>query len=217
MESVFAYSPQIKVSSTNLIKLQDACDARTDCVQKVFDFEFTRVPECFIDTKGKPFHSSKSNLFTKLIPGLESGPQKADGLIVDISSIIRSQAAIVNLTSFTYSDFAKYILSYLQTLATKLQVERLDLVFGTFLDGSIKNMTRDSRGQSCEIVFDEDDLIKEKANSFLLNSKNKTRFNALIQKYATDPLFLQLPGEVVTTYGEKFDLKMKVLEKQGNG
>ena len=63
-------------------------------------------------------------------------------------------------------------------------------------------MTRDSRGQSCEIDFDEDDLIKEKSDSFLLKSENKTRFNALIQKHATDPLFWQLPGEVVTNYGK---------------
>ena len=203
-ESVAAYSPQIKVSLTNLTKLQEACDSRPDLAQKVFDYEFTRVPECFIDAKGKPFHSGKSKLFTKLIPGSESGPPTANGLIVDISTIIRSHAAIVNLSSLTYSDFAKYILNYVETLATKLQVERMDLVFDTYLNESIKSMTRDSRGQSCEILFDEDDLIKEKAESFLLNSENKTRFNALIQKHATNPLFWQWSGEIVTTYGKKF-------------
>ena len=132
-ESVVAYSPQIKLSSTNITKLQEACDSRPECARKVFEYEFTKVPECFIDVKGKLFHSSKSSLFTKLIPGSESSPQTADGLIVDVSVIIRSLASTVNLSTFTCSNFAKHLLGYLEKLAIQLQAQRLDIVFDTYV------------------------------------------------------------------------------------
>ena len=50
------------------------------------------------------------------------------------------------------------------------------------------------------VIFQEGDQLPENLQEFLLNSDNKTNPNHLFQKQASNPIFWQWPGAVVTTY-----------------
>ena len=104
--------------------------------------------------------------------------------------IIRSEAAVINTSKYTFVQFAKHILLRLEGMATRLQAARLDIVADTYQDYSIKDTTRLARGVGGLLKFDECDIMPEekKMNEFLQNSSNKTRLNELIQKYAASPL-----------------------------
>ena len=197
------YSPQIKLSPSIITKLQAACESRAEPAKKIFEQEFTNVPECFIDKEGKPFHSSKSELFKTLIPSSENVPRTFDGLIVDVSVIVRSLATVINTSNFTYIEFVNHVLRYIEDMAVKIQASRLDIVFDSYLNNSIKSATRQGRGMAGRVIFQEGDQLPENLQEFLLNSDNKTNLNHLFQKQASNPIFWQWPGEVVTTYGKK--------------
>ena len=202
-KSVVVYSPRIKMTPKTLSGLHAACEARPELAKKVFKGEPTNVPECFLDLEGKPFHSGKADLFKKLLPGSDAAPDKFDGVILDISVTIQGLAAVLPTPQLTYTKFAIQVLRYSERLAVQLQAKRLDLVFDTYLENSIKSATREGRGMAGEIVFDKDDKISSDFKAFLQNNENKKHFNDLIQKTASDPLFWQWQGEVVSTHGKK--------------
>ena len=133
--------------------MQEACESRADHARKIFGQEFTKVPECFIDKDGKPFHSSKSELFKTLIPSSENVPVKSEGLIVDVSVIVRILGAVINTSDFTYFEFVNHVLRYIEDMAVKLQASRLDIVCDTYLNNSIKSATREGRGMTGKVTF----------------------------------------------------------------
>ena len=60
--SVWPYFVHILQIKLNPTLMESAWESRKPR-QKTFEREFTNVPERFIDKEGKPFHSSKSDLF----------------------------------------------------------------------------------------------------------------------------------------------------------
>ena len=93
------------------------------------------MPECLVDKDGNSFHSDKSDLLKIIAPKTTQVspvlPEKADGLVIDLSVVIRSEAAVIKTSENSYADFAKHILSRLERMAIRLQAKRLDIVADT--------------------------------------------------------------------------------------
>ena len=207
--AVYQSSSKIKLSAAELTKLRAACEVRSEAARKLFSQEFTNMPESLVDKEGEAFHGDKADLLKVLAPKTAQLSQEpfnqAECLIVDLSVIIRSEAAVINTSKYTFVQFAKHILRRLEGMATRLQAARLDIVADTYQDYSIKDTTRLARGVGGLLKFDECDIMPEekKMKEFLQNSSNKTRLNELIQKYAASPLSWQWSGEVTVTFGKK--------------
>ena len=202
-------SSKIKLTPAELTKLRPECEVRSEAARQLFCQEFTNMPECFVDKEGNPFHSDKSDLLKVIAPKTTQVPtvplDKTDGLVIDLSVIIRSEAAVINTSDYSYADFAKHILRRLEGMATRLQAKRLDIVADTYQNYSIKNTTREARGMGGTLNFVEDDHLpdEKQMKDFLLNTTNKVRLNEIIQKHAANPLFWQWSGEVTVTVGKR--------------
>ena len=88
------------------------------------------------DKEGKPFHSSQSELLKILTTDVDISqqlPLQIDGLVVDVSVVIKSLAAFANSSNQgSYLQFAEYILRHLEKMATTRNAARLDIVFDTY-------------------------------------------------------------------------------------
>ena len=61
-------SPQIKLTPKVMATLHAACESRPEASRKIFQQEFTRVPECLVDKDGKSFHGTKTDLLSIIAP-----------------------------------------------------------------------------------------------------------------------------------------------------
>ena len=97
-----------------------ACEARVESSQKLFCQEYTNVAENVANEEGKPCHSTKSKLLDIIASTntqCPAGPKiTLSGLVVDLSVIIREQAAVIGPSEFTYAEFADHILEYIKRL-----------------------------------------------------------------------------------------------------
>ena len=114
-------------------------------------------------------------------------PQTFEGLEVNFSAIIRSEASVITTTNYTYAQFAHHVLRRVEIMASSSHVQRLDIVMDTYQ--SIKNATREARGTGPVHVFEENDKLPKNFKSFFMNDQNKTKLNEIIQKHAMNPLF----------------------------
>ena len=204
LKAVLNDSPQIKLMPAILTKVRDACDVRKDAAKDLFCQEFTKVPECLVKD-GKPFHNNKSDLLDIIAPKTEIVDKDsviAQGLVVDLSVIIRSEASIVS-SELTYKDFATHILERVQHMAEKDRVTRVDIVQDTYDPFSIKGTTREERGVGSRMIFEQEDALPADIDSFLKNDGNKTELNKLISQLAARPTTWTWDGEVVVTYGKR--------------
>ena len=85
---------------------------------------------------GQPYHGTKSDLLQIISPKevhnkLQS-PKAFYGMTVDLSAIIQVQATVIDASQFTYSQFADHILYHIESLASKANVKRLDIVADTY-------------------------------------------------------------------------------------
>ena len=116
---------KLKLSNAELTKLRPACEIRPEAARELFKQEFTNMPECFVDKDGDPFHGVKSEILKVIAPkenALEHGIFKeADGLIFDISVEIRSEAAALNTSDYTFTDFVVHLLRRLERNAMLLK------------------------------------------------------------------------------------------------
>ena len=198
-------SPQIKFSPTNLTKIRDACIIRVGLGRQLFDEEFTRVPECMFKD-GEAYHNNKSDLLELITPTsavVERDMIDAEGLVVDLSAVIRSNAPFVSTCpDMTYSMFAKKLLTQIEQTAVSYGVSRLDIVQDKYFIKSIKNAMRSTRGRGVRVRFEEDDRVTKEFKSFIENSDNKTDLNNLISEHAARETTWQWGGEVFVTFGK---------------
>ena len=107
---------------------------------------------------------------------------------------------MIDPSQFTYATFADHILKYIEGLATRSSVLRLDIVADTYQKYSIKG----TRGTEAKVVFQESDKLPNNLTSFLGNDDNKTCLNKVIVQHPANPLFWSNSlNEVVISYGEK--------------
>ena len=92
-----------------LTKIRDACLVRVEIGKKLFNQEFTNVPECMFKD-GKAYHNSKSDLLQLITPMaavVGRSEVNAQGLVVDCSTVIRSNVPFANTTTdMAYRNFA---------------------------------------------------------------------------------------------------------------
>lgn len=71
------------------------------------------MPECLVDKEGCSYHNDKSLLLKVIDPESAQVPRlssaKADGLVVDLSVVMRSEAAVIKTSEYTYGGFADHI------------------------------------------------------------------------------------------------------------
>ena len=124
------------------------------------------------------------------ITSITDSPTASDGLIIDLSVIVRSQAAVLQKV-VTYREFIQGILEKIARLGNSLDAKRIDMVADLYFERSVKGATRHSRGanESYEAKFTEDDTIPDLklfAKSFLANDVNKTNLNNMICKVSQE-------------------------------
>jgi len=72
------------------------------------------MPECLVDKEGCSYHNDKSLLLKVIDPESAQvhrlSSAKADGLVVDLSVVMRSEAAVIKTSEYTYGGFADHIL-----------------------------------------------------------------------------------------------------------
>ena len=198
-------SPQLKFSATNLTKIRDACQLRVGLGRQLFCEDFTRVPECMFKD-GEAYHSSKSDLLELITPKsavVDREVINAEGLVVDLSAVIRSNAPFVSTCpDMTYSMFAKKLLTQIEQLAISSGVSRLDIVQDMYFTKSIKNAMRSTRGTGIRVLFEGNDRLTNDFKSFIENSENKADLNNLISEYAARETTWKWGGEVFVTFGK---------------
>jgi len=71
------------------------------------------MPECLVDKEGCSYHNDTSLLLKVIDPESAQVPRlssaKADGLVVDLSVVMRSEAAVIKTSEYTYGGFADHI------------------------------------------------------------------------------------------------------------
>ena len=125
---------------------------------------------------------------------------KADGLVADLSVVMRSEAAVITTSEYTYVGFADHILRRQERKAVFLGAKRLDIVSDKYQNCSIK----EARGIGGTVNFNEDDFMPEtsKMKDFFQSSVNQTKLIEIIQKHAVNPLCWQWSGEVTVSLGQ---------------
>ena len=96
---------------------------------KVFQGEWTGIPECFIKKDCTPYHNTKSLILDCIASDkIESSHHpNVEELIVDLSVVIRSQASFVS-PSATFNDLAESVLLNVVKLAESCNARKFDIV-----------------------------------------------------------------------------------------
>ena len=104
-EAASRSSSKIKISLAELTKLRSACEVRSEAARQLFCQELTNMPECLVDKEGCSYHNDKSLLLKVIAPESTQvnclSSEKADSLVVDLSVVMRSEAAVIK-TSVTH-------------------------------------------------------------------------------------------------------------------
>ena len=210
---VEAEKPRIAINDKLVNKLRDAYDRRPILSKKVFQGEWTGIPECFVKKDCKPYHNTKS-LILDCISNDEvnlSHHPNVEALIVDFSVAIRAQASVVS-PGTTFNDLSESVLQNKVKMAESCDAQRIDIASDHYTELSIKSPTRldrKSKDIGQQMVFDGDTLIPDD-KSFLTDENNKSRLNAfIIQNFINssvwDKEFCCSNGvkNVITNTGEK--------------
>ena len=113
---------------------------------------------------------------------------KADGLVVDLSVVMRSGAS-----EYTYGGLTDHILRRQEGKAVFLGAKKLAIVSDTYQNCSIKDTTREARSIGGTVIFNEDDYMPKtsKIKDFFQSCVNKTKLIEIVQKHAVNPLCWQ--------------------------
>ena len=110
-------TPCLKITDSMFIKLRDACIHRTNVARDLFVNEISGAPECFLDKKAQePYHNSKSAILDCIVKEYVSNLLNADGLIIDLSFVIRSQISVVN-KGVTFNELSRQIFQSIENQA----------------------------------------------------------------------------------------------------
>ena len=89
-------TPKLKISAAEFTKLRPACELWIEGANKLFCTEFTNMPECLVDKDVHVYHNDKSDILTVIAPKRRyDEPKNVDGLVIDLSVVIRSKVAVL--------------------------------------------------------------------------------------------------------------------------
>ena len=133
--------PRIAVNEKLINQLRDAFEFRSELAIKLFQSEWTGIPECFVDKNCNPYHGKKSQLLECLDDDELHSHPKVDAIVVDMSVVTRAQASVIAPGS-TFNNLADGVLNYIISLAEDCEANRIDIVLDQYSDLSIKYPTR---------------------------------------------------------------------------
>ena len=122
-------------------KLRAAALFRPSLSAEVFKIEMTGLPECF-KKKQQRYHGNKLQLLQIFNPTLSlTSTFKKDGLILDFSAIVNSQAAVRLAKAF--SEFAGGLIEFVKNLSSGCS--RIDIACDSYFDHSLKSHPHEAR------------------------------------------------------------------------
>ena len=140
-------------------------------------------------SEGKPYQSPKSGLLDHISVIMPSSdvfkPGAKVGLVVDLSVVVRTHAAVMGRKDQCFNDFVKSVLKNIATLGSTVAADRIDIVADHYDSHSVKSSTREKRGSGQRIIFTGDSKVPMDFASFLTNDENKMDLNLLIAQCAT--------------------------------
>ena len=103
-----------------------------------------------------------------------------EGIVIDLSAIIRSLAPLTEGLCNNFSEFAGLVLNHIEGLGKNSA--RIDIVADLYYKDSIKGPTRRDRGSSGPrfLFSGNSSLPSDFVNDFLRNGDNKTDFNLFV-------------------------------------
>ena len=176
--------PRISVNGKLINQLRDACEYRSDLAMKLFQSEWTGIPECFVDKDCNPYHGKKSQLLESLEDDELRFHPKVEAIVVDMSVVTRAQASVITPGS-TFNNLADGVLKYIVHLANECEANRVDIVLDQYNDLSIKYPTRCDRKSEnfgYQTAFEGNSIIPRDISTFLSDELNKTNLNEFIVK-----------------------------------
>ena len=182
---VLVENPRITITEQMYNKIRDACIFRVSEAKSLFTGEISGLPECFVNKKdATPYHNTKAAIIPLITEGcVRPTSDDVEGLIVDLSVIIRAQSAIIPKGK-TFNELSSRVLTNISDTATYRNADRIDIVADQYSPRSIKYYTREGReakGSGNQIEFNNDTLLPDDfEKSFLVDEKNKSRLNELI-------------------------------------
>ena len=178
-------------TKATLKKMNAACESRKIQAGEVFQNEINNIPQSLsvIGKKGgiDLYHGNKSDI-TKRFPSPISfspvhDPESQSSIVVEMSPLIRAKAFVThtgNLTNF--GEFS--LLIYYEVTKLASQYRRIDLVFDRYFDQSLKEATREGRGEGSKYSLEGDstEIPIRMGENFLKNSENKNQLNEYLAK-----------------------------------
>ena len=153
--------------------------------KKVFQGEWTGVPECFVTKECTLYHNIKSAILDCITSDQTYIQNQSimDAIVINLSVIIRSQAPLLPSGSTLY-DFSLLVIDRIIKMTESSTAQRIDIVTDQYTELSIKSPTRLARKSKSfgqQILFDgETQVPNDVCESFLTDEMNKTKPNEFI-------------------------------------
>ena len=186
-------------SNTSLSIMRSACQYRPNMATTIFNHEILNIPQSLFTNNISMYHGTMSDILKKSSSHFNSQvPLYASNsaIIIEMAPLIRAKCS--NLGDIScFSDLATLLFHHIENLGSTFA--RVDLIFDLYFEDSLKEATRDKRGQGSRFFFDGDTpLRKTLGNDFLLNSQNKNNLNEfLAQKFIR---LHNTPNILIVTY-----------------
>lgn len=161
-----------------------ACQARSSDLTDFFQHENHSFPPS-ISEYGKLRKTSKADFLQCLeqhSSNTFTAPSDITAKIVDGAVLV--QALKPGLIK-TFGDYAKKFHQGILAMMSEEKIDRLDIVFDRYLDRSLKEETRESRGSGIRINVKENTPIWKDWGQFLRNNENKNELFALLANVMT--------------------------------
>ena len=126
---VLIKSPCITITEQMFSKIRDACKFLISQAKSLFMGEISCLPECFVNKKdATPYHNAKAAIIPLITEGcVRPISDDVEGLIVDLSVIIRAQSAIIPKGK-TFKDLSSRVLRNISDTATYRNAQQIDIV-----------------------------------------------------------------------------------------
>ena len=160
------------------------------CMEKVMTYPLGPIPWSLSTADGAPVKTDKSKLLHKLEEGHTLTEEPTAPIhVIDGNAVIQALTQVPE----TFGELAERI------FLTLPKASRVDFVTDTYKENSIKNVERERRGTSQELlVHGPLTKVPRDYKQFLANSSNKTQLIKLIlQEWQTDKYARRLQGRQV--------------------
>ena len=164
-----------RLSNSFLLKLRAAITYRRDQAKLLFQTEVFNVAQSLSVNTTSLYHGTKSSLLQRFKKSAAPYMEKStSAIIIELSPILR-----IDFSADTFADFAYKLYVHVMNIAEGYH--RVDIICDRYFDESLKNQTRDDRGQGPTLSFEENDKFpSDFKNSFLKNNNNKERLNLFL-------------------------------------